>query len=68
MWYTIDLIIDISMRDMWLYIFSKNVRIIQLYNGDRRQTSESKEKDYFGSVSIYKFDLRWKRIIKLRIV
>ncbi|XP_011064621.1 PREDICTED: uncharacterized protein LOC105152189 [Acromyrmex echinatior] len=28
---------------------SKNVRIIQLYNGDRRQTSESKEKDYFGS-------------------
>lgn len=38
---------------MWLYIFSKNVRIIQLYNGDRNQTSESKEKDYFGSVSIY---------------
>ncbi|XP_024867508.1 uncharacterized protein LOC112451832 [Temnothorax curvispinosus] len=28
---------------------SKNVRIIQLYNGDRNQTSESKEKDYFGS-------------------
>ncbi|XP_018398722.1 PREDICTED: uncharacterized protein LOC108776560 [Cyphomyrmex costatus] len=28
---------------------SKNVRIIQLYNGDRRQPSESKEKDYFGS-------------------
>ncbi|XP_029658905.1 uncharacterized protein LOC115232889 isoform X4 [Formica exsecta] len=28
---------------------SKNVRIIQLFNGDRNQTSESKEKDYFGS-------------------
>ncbi|XP_011865272.1 PREDICTED: uncharacterized protein LOC105560626, partial [Vollenhovia emeryi] len=28
---------------------SKNVRIIQLYNGDRNQTSESKEKDYFDS-------------------
>ncbi|KAL6268477.1 hypothetical protein P5V15_001610 [Pogonomyrmex californicus] len=28
---------------------SKNVRIIQLYNGDRNQTSETKEKDYFGS-------------------
>lgn len=36
-----------------VYIFSKNIRIIQLYNGDRNQTSESKEKDYFGSVSIY---------------
>ncbi|KAL0127665.1 hypothetical protein PUN28_003150 [Cardiocondyla obscurior] len=28
---------------------SKNVRIIQLYNGDRNQPSESKEKDYFSS-------------------
>ncbi|KMQ94469.1 fez family zinc finger protein 2 [Lasius niger] len=28
---------------------SKNVRIIQLFNGDRNQTNENKEKDYFGS-------------------
>ncbi|XP_032684236.1 uncharacterized protein LOC116850276 isoform X3 [Odontomachus brunneus] len=28
---------------------SKNVRIIQLYNGDRSQTSVNKEKDYFDS-------------------
>ncbi|XP_039305498.1 uncharacterized protein LOC105205750 isoform X3 [Solenopsis invicta] len=28
---------------------SKNVRIIQLSNGDRNQMSESREKDYFGS-------------------
>jgi len=36
-----------------LHISSKNVRIIQLFNGDRNQTSECKEEDYFGSVSIY---------------
>lgn len=53
------------MRNMWLYIFSKNVRIIQLYNGDRRQTSESKEKDYFGSVSTY---LIYHEYVELRIV
>ncbi|XP_036147463.1 uncharacterized protein LOC105835607 [Monomorium pharaonis] len=31
---------------------SKNVRIIQLSNGDRNQTNESKEKDYFGSSDV----------------
>ncbi|KAH0950916.1 hypothetical protein HN011_002475 [Eciton burchellii] len=31
---------------------NKNVRIIQLFNGDRNQTSECKEEDYFGSSDV----------------
>jgi len=53
---------DAKVDDDYDGISSKNVRIIQLFNGDRNQTSECKEEDYFGSVGIYLFRCKYHEL------